>query len=338
MEVTDSVVMPENKRRRDLSNLLACPRCRDALRITPGAAFCTNPECLYQVQGFPRVENGQLALIDFENSIFPRQNYTAGQSVSVIRRDIRTSGLLFWLRNLALDVDPNCSPNTARIMLDELRRLGNRPRLLIVGGGALGHGLDRIVGADVDVVTVDVYASANTDLLADGHALPFQGAVFDGVWIQAVLEHVLEPHTVVSELHRVLKPHGVIYAETPFMCAVHEGAYDFTRFSASGHRWLFHRFTEIGAGTLGGAGTTLVWAIRYFWRAFGIGEKAAVGLTLPFFWVRYLDRFMRARESADAGYGFWFFGRKVPDVEVPAISMAHYYDHFPPNAPERVSG
>lgn len=71
--------------------------------------------------------------------------------------------------------------------------------------------------SSVDVVTVEVYASSNTDLMADGHSLPFRDTAFDGVWIQAVLEHVLEPQRVVAEIYRVLKPKGIVYAETPFM-------------------------------------------------------------------------------------------------------------------------
>jgi len=45
----------------------------------------------------------------------------------------------------------------------------------------------------IELVGIDVYASPHTHLLADAHRLPFVDRVFDGVWIQAVLEHVLEP-------------------------------------------------------------------------------------------------------------------------------------------------
>ena len=38
------------------------------------------------------------------------------------------------------------------------------------------------------------------------------------------------------------------------MQQVHERAYDFSRFTQSGHRWLFKRFSEINAGPIGGAG------------------------------------------------------------------------------------
>ena len=74
----------------------------------------------------------------------------------------------------------------------------------------------------------------------------------DAVICQAVLEHVLEPASAVSEIHRVLRRDGLVYAETPFMQQVHERAYDFSRFTQSGHRWLFRRFSEISAGPIGG--------------------------------------------------------------------------------------
>jgi hypothetical protein len=34
------------------------------------------------------------------------------------------------------------------------------------------------------------------------------------------------------------------------MQQVHERAYDFSRFTQSGHRWLFKRFSEINAGPI----------------------------------------------------------------------------------------
>ena len=69
-----------------------------------------------------------------------------------------------------------------------------------------------------------------------------------------MLEHVLDPAQVVAEIHRVLGKDGVVFANTPFMQQVHEGAYDFTRFTLSGHRWLFRNFDLLEAGTSAGVG------------------------------------------------------------------------------------
>jgi hypothetical protein len=143
--------------------------------------------------------------------------------------------------------------------------------------------------------------------------------------VQAVLEHVLEPATVVAELHRVLRSEGLVYAETPFMQQVHERAYDFSRFTQSGHRWLFRQFSEISAGPVSGAGVALAWSIRYFARALGAGDKLSRLIVLPFFWLRFFDPLARGRAAADAASGFFFLGRRAEQSITPD-AMPEYYN------------
>ena len=201
---------------------------------------------------------------------------------------------------------PNCAQ-----FIRLLKQDAARPVVLVIGGGTVGLGASELYDDEtIEIVGTDVYASPYTALVTDAHKLPFEDGVFDGVWVQAVLEHVLEPATIVDEIHRVLRRGGLVYAETPFMQQVHERAYDFSRFTQSGHRWLFKRFSEIGAGPIGGAGVALVWSIRYFCRALGAGDKLSLLIALPFFWIRYLDRFARGRAMADAASGFFFLGRR----------------------------
>ena len=109
----------------------------------------------------------------------------------------------------------------------------------------IGSGTDELYSSKLQIVGTDVYFSPNVDYVADAHYLPFKDAILDGVIIQAVLEHVVEPQLVVSEIHRILKKNGIVYAETPFLQQVHEGAYDFTRFTVLGHRYLFKQFQRI---------------------------------------------------------------------------------------------
>jgi SAM-dependent methyltransferase len=129
------------------------------------------------------------------------------------------------------------------------------PLVLMIGAATKGAGTDGLyeTGA-VRQIAFDIYPSAHTHFIADAHQIPLASASVDGVCIQAVLEHVLNPEQVVSEICRVLKPGGLVYAETPFMQQVHEGAYDFTRFTEIGHRWLFRNFETISRGALGGPG------------------------------------------------------------------------------------
>lgn len=303
--------------------LVRCPRCRGGLRFRAAAPVCGNAACFYAQAGFP-VTQGQMVLVDFDNSIFLRDAYE-NDSGSVLPRD--DSGKNFRSRLVAFITGSNpVAAENARKFVAAVKARDARPRVLVVGGGAIGSGMDAMYGdADIEIVGTDVYASANTKLVADAHSLPFADGSFDGVWIQAVLEHVLEPWRVADEIFRVLAADGVVYADTPFMQQVHEEAYDFTRFTKSGHRWLFRRFAQIDAGAVNGPGTALVWSIRYLARALGAPNKLATLVVLPFFWLRYLDSFTRRREGADAASGVFFLGRKSELAITPKDMITYYH-------------
>jgi SAM-dependent methyltransferase len=285
--------------------------------------FCSNAECEYAEVGFP-VSGGQPVLIDFAASIFDREAY-GGNNGSVLQRDVTRRSVGSRLHQFGFGKNPIAASNCAKF-IDLLKLEAKRPTVLVIGGGTIGSGAEELYSdSSIELVGTDVYASPHTLLVADAHRLPFDDGVFDGVWVQAVLEHVLEPASVVSEIHRVLQPEGLVYAETPFMQQVHERAYDFSRFTQSGHRWLFRCFTEISAGPIGGAGVALVWSIRYFSRALGAGDKLSRLISLPFFWIRFLDGFARGRAVADAASGFFFFGRRAERAIEPH-AMPKYYE------------
>jgi hypothetical protein len=48
-------------------------------------------------------------------------------------------------------------------------------------------------------------------------------------------------------------------------------------------------------------------------------------ISLPFFWIRFLDTFTRGRAVADAASGFFFLGRRA-DLTIAPHSMTKYYD------------
>jgi SAM-dependent methyltransferase len=266
----------------------------------------------------------QPVLIDFAASIFDRKMYDSDNG-SVLQRDVTRRSVGSRLHRFTSGRNPIAASNCARF-IDLLKQTSERPIVLVIGGGTIGSGAEELYSdGSIDLVGTDVYASPYTVLVADAHKLPFVDGVFDGVWVQAVLEHVLEPATVVAEIHRVLRRDGLVYAETPFMQQVHERAYDFSRFTQSGHRWLFRRFSEVSAGPVGGAGVALVWSIRYFSRALGAGDKLSRLISLPFFWIRFLDVFGRGRAVADAASGFFFLGRRAEQAIDPHV-MPKYYD------------
>jgi SAM-dependent methyltransferase len=302
---------------------LRCPRCASSLRNLGLNPSCSDASCEYSETGFPLVDT-QPVLIDFATSIFDREMYNADHG-SALQRDVTGRSLGSRLHQFTLGNNPIAASNCAKF-IELLMEGSKRPIVLVIGGGTIGLGANELYrNSAIELVGTDVYASPYTTLVADAHKLPFEDGVFDGVWVQAVLEHVLEPATIVDEIHRVLRRGGLVYAETPFMQQVHERAYDFSRFTQSGHRWLFKRFSELSAGPIGGAGVALVWSIRYLCRALGAGDKLSLLISLPFFWIRFLDTFSRGRAVADAASGFFFLGRRA-DQMIDPHSMTEYYN------------
>jgi SAM-dependent methyltransferase len=285
-----------------------------------------NAKCVSHPAGFPII-NGLPVLVDFAHSVIEREPLMASEGVTVVTRH-RLPGvdkrLHMRLYDAAFGTDESAEYAT-REMQRRLHGLSHRPRLLVIGGGTIGGGMKPLYDdPGIDVIGCDIYNSPHVQFIADGHSIPLADGSFDAVWIQAVLEHVLDPAKVVAEIHRLLRPQGLVYAGTPFMQQVHEGAYDFTRFTLSGHRWLFRRFTEIEAGVQGGAGVTLRWAIRYF--AAGLSRSYWGGrLTeAAFFWLRPLDRLIPASWASDGACGVWFLGSRA-DIEMTPRQIISYY-------------
>jgi SAM-dependent methyltransferase len=199
----------------------------------------------------------------------------------------------------------------------ELLALAARPRLLVVGGGEGGAGFD-VIRHSADrfhLIESDVRVTSKAHLVCDAHQLPFADSSLHGVVIQAVLEHVLDPFACVAEIHRVLVPGGLVYAETPFMQQVHMGRHDFTRFTYLGHRRLFRWFEQISAGAVCGPGAAVRWSLDYYVRSATssrelrwLGGLASRMLSWP------LEQFdpwlLRSPRAWDAASALFFLGRR----------------------------
>jgi SAM-dependent methyltransferase len=300
---------------------LVCPRCRSRVAAAAGDWRCTSEDCPCATEPFPSVDDRPV-LVDFERSVLSAHTLRATAAASLVERPDRP-GIVKRMLHPTNDQAPRLAARMTDLLLAESG--GRRPRILVVGGGTLGDGLEALYADErVDIIGFDVYASAHTQLVADGHSIPLADGSVDGVVIQAVLEHVLEPVVVVAELTRVLRERGLVYADTPFMQQVHEGAYDFTRFTESGQRYLFREFEEIESGQVAGAGTSLRWSIGYFVRALTRSVALGRAAVLLFFWLSHLDRFLDPRHSLDGANSVYFLGRKGGPVMTPAQAVEHY--------------
>jgi ubiquinone/menaquinone biosynthesis C-methylase UbiE len=210
-----------------------------------------------------------------------------------------------------------------RLVEDVTAETAGRPRVLVIGGGEIGSGAEALCEEpNIDLIAFDIYASDNCQFLADGQQIPLKDKCIDGVVIQAVLEHVLNPQLVVAEIYRVLRLGGLVYADTPFMQQVHEGPYDFTRFTESGHRYLFRHFAVRNSGVVSGLGTQLLWSIIYFSRAinYHLGQIARVA----FCWLPKFDHRLNPRVTVDGASSFFFYGHSSPEIISPAEIVSYY--------------
>lgn len=296
--------------KNSLFDRLRCPSCESAdAQLSKHDAGL---DCEICGSSYP-ISNGRPVLLRSDNELFDLSEYVRLESSAVPEKSATRS----------LVPSPSVNLAEKRVlsgMRERLLRSGGLSTLVVGSGGQRSH-LDSYVRPTEkhESVYCDIDVRADVDLFCDAHNLPFADGSFDAVVTTAVLEHVMYPEKVASEISRVLVDGGLLYSELPFMQQVHEGAYDFTRYTLSGHRRLFNQFEEVEAGMVAGPGTALVWALENFATSFfrsETGRKAAkLVVRCLSVWIKYFDYFLIKRPAAmDGASCTYFFGVKRKDA------------------------
>ena len=300
---------------QQFKDLLTCPKCNSSVQELAGGFECKNHcNIVYPIYHDVPV------LIDPEKSVFTFSDFANNIAPDIFFKTYKNP-ILRFLKNIRPDITLNlASKKNYENLAAQLSKISN-PKILIIGGSIDGQGIDALknnlpIGAVL--VESDVAHGPNTNIIIDAHQIPFQDNCFDLVIAQAVLEHVLDPFICVSEINRVLKPGGLVYAETPFMQHVHGGKFDFHRFTALGHRRLFRHFREENSGLVAGAGSMMAWALLYFITSFSPNKKVDKALSylgsFASFWLKYFDYLLNRNIGAyDAACGLFFLGKKDPN-------------------------
>jgi SAM-dependent methyltransferase len=300
-----------------ITALVRCPRCKGSLTHIAVQLRCSACNLQFPIVG------GVPVLINEDNSVFAVADF-------VDRRETFFKQAPKWKRQISnalpsISLNARAHANYATFA-QHLLNMARRPRLLVIGGSIEGIGSHDVLHNDaIDITETDVSWGPRTQIIADAHDLPFPDASFDGVIVQAVLEHVVDPYRCVAEIHRVLSINGLVYAETPFIQQVHGAAYDFHRFTHLGHRRLFRHFGEVRSGAVCGPGMALAWSYTYFLMSFARGSRSRSALRLlgrlSSFWLKYFDYALLDKPTAlDAASAVYFLGRKsahaLPDRDL----------------------
>ncbi|GBE16485.1 hypothetical protein BMS3Abin15_00302 [bacterium BMS3Abin15] len=254
-------------------------------------------------------------LINNENSLFSIDDFTKKRNTTF---DLHENKIKKQINKMLPKIGANLKSRSNFKHMTSL--LPGQAKILVVGGSIEGKAMDTIYSKEsFEVVGTDVSFGPYTKVISDGHDIPFDDQTFDCVIVQAVLEHVLDPNRCVHEIHRVLKPSGIVYAETPFMQQVHMKQYDFTRYTHLGLRRLFRQFEEIKSGACGGPGMALAWSYAYFLKSFTTSAIIRRFLNqfaaFTSFFLKYFDYYLIDKPgSYDAAAGFFFMGKKSDDI------------------------
>lgn len=304
----------------NIDDFLICPTCKSADLANQGnEILCRN--CLVR---YP-IARGVPVLINDNNSLFSRSDYIE----TPVHSDLAESA---DRRRFIPSLSSNHSRNDC---LDHLSRLYSQQNISVL---VVGAGLQRkkIVTYFSRYTTekfcfIDIDHGADVTHICDAHDLPFGDSTFDIVITTAVLEHVVDPPRVADEITRVTKVGGYLYSELPFLQSVHEGAYDFTRYTLLGHRRLFSEFEDLASGVLAGPGTVFAWSLealirclldRVFFTRCALASKLVGRVAaVPF---KYLDYLFLDERYADFSSCTYFMGRRQNEMKRDTAILSSY--------------
>jgi hypothetical protein len=308
----------------ELAPSLACPRCRAPL-VAGERYRCTNPACPYAERGFP-VARAHPVLIDTDDSVVDVDRLPDAETgVTKAMSPKRRIGIALY----SLVGRPNrVAERCAEWLRSHVTDGGAADAtVLVAGGGSIGSGMAPLYDDPrVRLIAFDIFPSRHVQLVADAHAIPLADASVDAVVIQAVLHTLLDPYQAVREIHRVLKPRGYVFADSPFLQPVVDAAHDFTRFTESGHRWLFRDFERIDCGMVAGVGEVFASSFDYVFRALLRSSAAGRLARIPaLLLARAIDALTSERYALDGASSVFFLGRKSDRTLTAREIVDHYH-------------
>jgi SAM-dependent methyltransferase/uncharacterized protein YbaR (Trm112 family) len=303
-----------------------CPRCKGNLKQV-STEF--NISCQACDLFFPIYENVPI-LIDEQHSVFRIQEIKDAACLESKSQTAFSFGVKSTARGLIkflMEITPTLyskrrAKEIANIFLNRINLIDKESvTILSIGNGTGGLIFNQLKQKSKFVLwETDVYMSEERMFISDIQQLPIPSESVDVILTEGVLEHVMSPDKAVSEIHRVLKPGGLVMSTTPFILGVHMPTADYMRFSTLGLIKLFDKFNPIECGVIDGVFVALAYQLSYSFMAIASvatsGNLGAIKLAkycgnYLIFWLKFFDCILRKNAiSEDAAASFYYIGKK----------------------------
>lgn len=293
----------------NLIDILACPDCQRRVKYAENE---THLQCIHCGQTFC-ISHGIPIMFSVETKTQFEETIKSNPRPGSVQHRVSFMSRLIGIIAFILS-PPSPSLNLSMRRISALMK----ENLLVTDPIALNIGGLRDSDKkhfDFDIVNLDFSYDRRISVAGDGQKLPFLNESFDAVIVQAVLEHVLYPEQVVTEIRRVLKNDGIVYASVPFIQSYHWGPRDFRRYTLEGLNELFSSFQRIESAPGAGPASGLAWILRDF--IVNFSDTPAIRTVLRYFagWmvfpVKYFDYLLVRKKSAYiSAAAFYLIARK----------------------------
>lgn len=277
--------------------ILRCPACKSDSLVEQATLVCLNCGQQYRMVGGIPV---MVADEDERADVTPSAAAGEKASPTLIGRAVH------WLRKTLSPPSVVYISGKGKIT-DFISSLGDGATIVDIGSGSKRRGKG--------VVNLDVFPLANVDMVFDGRELPIRDEVVDGIISTAVLEHVMDPSQLVSEMFRILRGGGRFLVTVPFLEGFHGAPSDFQRYTICGLDVLFSKFNKIHSGIEAGPSSALAWVVRGWIGSFAQSERVHRLLLFVGGWlvqpIKYFDIVLAKRRFAHkVAAGLYFLGEK----------------------------
>jgi uncharacterized protein YbaR (Trm112 family) len=262
------------KIKTEIRNIIACPHCHSALGILASSFHCTKCKRTFPIQ------NGIPNFLDFDVENTPDSQFQADQ---MFERTLTARIHNFGKRIINSEYRP------VNHVADFVKGIGSGHIIVELGSGSRQ--------LRDDVINVDLFPFPNVDLLANVAKTPFREDALDFIILDAVLEHVAEPHVVVAEVNRILKPRGQVICVVPWVFPYHGYPKNYFNISRDGLDFLFKDFSECRIEMEMGPTSALTNLVSEYIAVALSGKRKITysffkGLVLlPIFLLKFLDKF-----------------------------------------------